>query len=295
MIRGLESMSLALINNHLKILQDRADMLARCRTFFAEKRVLEVDVPILSRSASVDTHIELIQASCCNQPAYLHSSPEYGMKRLLALGVNDIYQISHVFRDYEKGERHTPEFTMAEWYRIGMTLKEMIDETVQFILLFLEDLPLDYEIFTYEQAFWRWYGEFPSSLEERDALFAFEIEPHLGKNSLAVVSGFPVEHAALARIGNNGLAERFEVYYQGIELANGYHELIDPVEQSRRIDETNHARATLGKQMLPPDREFIEALEAGLPDCCGVAVGFDRLMMLRHKLEDIRNASSFFI
>jgi elongation factor P--(R)-beta-lysine ligase len=287
-------MSLASINK-VEILKDRAAMLARCRTFFAEKEIMEVDVPILSRAASVDLHIDLIKANCCGSVAYMHSSPEYGMKRLLAEGVGDIYQISHVFRDHERGERHTPEFMMVEWYRIGFDFQQMITETLQFIRLLLDRLPHDVEQYTYHQAFMKYVGRYPSSQEERDSLYGFEIEPHFGRQMLTVVTDFPPEQAALSQISEEGMAERFEVYYQGMELANGYHELIDPEEQHSRIVEANQERGKLGKGQLPIDKEFLDALGRGVPDCCGVAVGFDRLMMLRHQLEEIRDASSFFI
>jgi len=270
-------------------------MLARCRHFFATREILEVDVPILSRSASVDVHIDLIQATCCGEMAFMHSSPEYGMKRLLSEGIGDIYQISHVFRDYEKGERHTPEFMMAEWYRVGFNFEQMIEETLHFVQLFLETLPMECETFSYYEAFMRYAGRYPQSAEERDVLYGFELEPHFGQGKLTVITDFPEGQAALAQIAETGMAERFEVYYQGIELANGYHELIDPIEQRKRIIKANQERKALGKQVLPVDDDFIEALKLGLPDCCGVAVGFDRLMMLRHHLKEIRSVSSFFI
>jgi elongation factor P--(R)-beta-lysine ligase len=256
---------------------------------------MEVDVPILSRAASVDLHIDLIQAACCGELVYLHSSPEYGMKRLLSAGSGDIYQMSHVFRDEEKGERHTPEFMMVEWYRIGITLRQMITETVQFIQLFLEDVPEEFTEMFYKEAFINYVGRYPAAMEEQDALYGFEIEPQLGHNTLMVVTDFPPERAALSQIGKNGLAERFEIYFRGIELANGYHELLDPDEQRKRITLANEARLAHGKGQLPVDEEFITALEQGMPDCCGVAVGFDRLMMLRHQVEEIREISSFFI
>ena len=287
-------MSLASISK-TDILRDRAALLATSRSFFAKRGVLEVDVPILSRSASVDVHIDLVNAVCCGKQAFLHSSPEYGMKRLLAMGIGDIYQISHVFRDGERGERHTVEFTMAEWYRINFSFQQMIDETVEFIRLFLDQLPATPEIFSYQELFLYYTGKYPSTVEERDAVYAFEVEPNLGKQVLTVVNGFPPEQAALSAIGADGLAERFEVYYQGIELANGYHELTDPLEQQRRLVEANVERKKLGKQVLPIDEDLFQALAQGIPDCCGVAVGFDRLMMLRHQVEEIREISSFFV
>jgi len=280
---------------NVEILKDRAALLTRCRHFFAQRGVLEVDVPILSRSSSVDVYIDPVQAICCNKPAYLHTSPEYGMKRLLAEGMGDIYQISHVFRDHEAGERHTPEFMMAEWYRLDFGFEQMIQETVDFIHLFLENIPKEREEYSYRDVFVHYISRYPESSEERDELLAFEIEPHFGQGRLTVIKGFPPEQAALSQINVQGIAERFEIYYQGIELANGYHELVDPLEQRDRLLKANQKRGQLGKPALPIDEEFLEALEKGVSDCCGVAVGFDRLMMLRHQLEDIREASCFFI
>ncbi len=280
-------MSLAL-TNRLDILRDRGAMLAAARAFFAQRGVLEVDVPILSTRASVDPHIDLIEAACLGKKAFLHSSPEYGMKRLLAEGIGDIYQISHVFRSDERGERHNPEFTMVEWYRCGLPFKKMIEETVSFVSLFIPDIA-DFEWLSYHEAFLRHVGGFPSSQEERDCVFAFEIEPLL---KAAVIHGFPAEQAALARI-ENGLAQRFEIFYKGVELANGYHELTDPIEQRKRFEQNNRQRLALGKEPYPVDTLFLEALEGGMPDCCGVAVGFDRLMMLRHDADSIDEVLSF--
>lgn len=275
-------MSLALA----KRIQDRAHMLAQARSFFKQRNVLEVDVPILSERASVDTHIDLVQAKCLGKRAFLHSSPEYGMKRLLAKGIGDIYQISHVFRNGERGERHNPEFTMVEWYRCGFSLEEMIEETINFIHFFLE-VDVAFERLSYRDAFAGY--SYPATPEERDHLFAFEIEPHLKKT---VIRGFPPEQAALSQIDEDGLAERFELFYQGVELANGYHELLDPIEQKKRFEKANEERQASGKEKYPMDDNLLEALDK-VPDCCGVAVGFDRLMMLRHDVSKIDEVIPF--
>ncbi|NGX60553.1 MAG: Elongation factor P--(R)-beta-lysine ligase [Chlamydiae bacterium] len=260
--------------------------------FFAKRGVTEVDVPLLSRSASVDAHIDLVEATCMGTLAFLHSSPEYGMKRLLSKASGDIYQISHVFRDGERGERHNPEFTMVEWYRVGISFQEMIEETVAFVRLFVKGKE-GYEMMTYEEAFRKTVGEFPDSLEERDALFSFEVEPQLGKHQVTVIAGFPKEQAALAQIESGGLAERFEVFVDGLELANGYHELADVQEQRERLEEGNKERERMGKRSYPVDEGFMQALEQGLPDCCGVAVGFDRLLMLAMGVDRIGEVLPF--
>lgn len=264
-------------------------MLRKARQFFSSKGILEVDVPILSERASIDAHIDLVEANCLGKRAFLHSSPEYGMKRLLSEGIGDIYQLSHVFRNGERGVRHNPEFTMVEWYRCGVSFDEMIEDTIEFVSLFLERPP-DYEKLSYQEAFTRYASDYPSSLELRDRLFAFEVEPHL-KN--AILHSFPPEQAALAQIGSEGAAERFELFINGFELANGYHELTDPAEQQKRLERANKERMELGKQSYPLDSRFVEALARGMPDCCGVAVGFDRLMMLRHGVESIDEVIPF--
>lgn len=302
-------------------LRDRSVVLQQVRDFFANRHVLEVDCPILSTYASVDAHIDLIFA-CYQQEniRYLHSSPEYGMKRLLAEGIGDIYQLSHVFRDGEHSYKHNPEFMMAEWYRIGFTLEQLIEETVEFIRLFLGPLP--FQIMTYRDLFKHYVGfdyvsmssqdlwqeiqhlnipAYDSILQEgKDALLNLilgtHIEPQLGQKELCVLAYYPASQAALAQKrwqGNEQVAERFEVYYQGVELANGYHELAHASEQRQRFIEANQARKELGKQPLPIDEHFLQALEKGLPDCSGVAVGFDRLMMLRQGQSDIAEVIPF--
>lgn len=298
-------------------LQDRAAMFRSARNFFHQKNVLEVDCPILSTCASIDAHIDLISALYQGKKeCYMHSSPEFGMKRLISEGMGDIYQLSHVFRDGEFSPKHNPEFTMAEWYRLGFSLEQMMDETVQFIRLFLGNLSyhvisyrdlfrvktgIDYvqattqDLFDYIQS--QQIPFYPSLLEEgKDALLNLilgsQIECELGREELTILAYYPASQAALACKrwhGEEQVAERFEIYYQGIELANGYHELTDAKEQRQRFLEANKARLMLKKKSLPIDENFLHALEKGLPDCCGVAVGFDRLMMLRQKQQDIVN------
>jgi len=309
--------STALSQDKITRLRDRATQFKKVRAFFDQRNVLEVDCPILSSEASVDAHIDLITAYYQGQhPYYLHSSPEYGMKRLLAEGIGDIYQLSHVFRDGEHSLKHNPEFMMAEWYRLNFTLEQLIEETLHFMHLFLGPLPhrlvsyretfltytgLDY-VHTSEEALFQYIKEhnisyYESIIEDgKDALLNLilgsQIEPLLGQRELYVLAYYPSTQAALARQQQRGeetVAERYEVYYQGIELANGYHELTDASEQAQRFKESNLQRLALGKQILPPDQRFLKALEKGLPDCSGVAVGFDRLMMLRQQQQEIAN------
>lgn len=294
-------------------LKERALMLKKARQFFEARYITEVDCPSLSARACIDTHIDLIRCTVMHgEKGYLHSSPEYGMKRLLALGIGDIYQLSHVFRDGEYSAKHNPEFTMAEWYRCGFSFEQMIEETCDFISLFIGNVPR--EILSYKEMFLLHTGIDPFTasseallryIEEKgekapynplentkDDLLSFIvgtfIDPHLGKDGLTVVPYFPPSQAALAKVRSiEGIrvAERFEVFYKGIELANGYHELQDASEQKERLLEANECRKRLGKEELPIDSHFLKALQSGLPDSCGVAVGFDRLMMLRCKAE----------
>ncbi len=306
----------------LHFLRDRAEMLQRTRVFFRERNVLEVDCPALGLAAPVDLHIEVMKVHLLTgQTGYLHTSPEYGMKRLLSQGIGDIYQISHVFRDGEIGPLHNPEFTMAEWYRCGFTFDEMIDETLSFIRLFLGDLPS--VPLSYRDAFSHYLGidyttqtthDLLSLAKKQDIalsdavqacdkdallqlLMSIAIEPHLGQDKLLVLLHFPATQSALAKTTvlphGEAVACRFEVYYRGMELANGYHELTDPIEQRQRFEQTNAERLKAGKELLAIDEKFLCALSDGLPDCCGVAVGFDRLMLLRHAQSSLVNILPF--
>lgn len=306
------------MTSKIEMLKDRAHLLGSVRSFFTERNVMEVDCAMLSPTASIDAHIDLIPALYQGtERRYLHSSPEYPMKRLLAEGCGDIYQLSHVFRDGEWGTKHNPEFMMVEWYRLGMSFTQLMDETCQLVSLFLGDLTLEY--LTYREAFKKYTGidyvttsneellayiqkeHIPRfnflDINDKDALLnlilASKVEPFLGQDKLSILCYYPSSQAALAQTqwkDDEEIAERFEIYYKGVELCNGYHELANLEEQKWRLQETNLMREQLGKSALPMDESFLKALETGLPDCCGVAVGFDRLMMLRQKatcLQDI--------
>ena len=303
--------------NRTTLLRDRALMLARVREYFAHRGVMEVDTPILSAQASVDAYIDLIPANYSQkQTRYLHSSPEFCMKRLLSEGSGDIYQLSHVFRDGELSMKHNPEFTMIEWYRVGFALDKLIAETVEIIRLFLGDLPV--ETISYREAFKKYtsidyvkatVADLREYLESKDLItdeqdknnlldiiMTTYIEPHLGLNGLTVLNHYPSTMAALAKTfhkDDEHVAERYEIYYNSIELCNGYHELTNPEEQETRFIQQNELRDSLGKTVLPIDYNFLDALKKGLPHCSGVAVGFDRLMMLRHHTKDIADILSF--
>lgn len=295
-------MSLAL-KNKLKI---RAESLKEVRTFFEKRGVMEVDTPILSPYAPIDTHIDLFEVNLSeNEKGYLHSSPEYGMKKLLAEGCGPIYQLGHVFRKDEIGRLHRPEFTMIEWYRTNISQTSFLEENLDLLSLFLGDQP--HEILTYREAFEKhlgvaWDGPKEKLLEKakdlkiHDAseliniLWGCFIEPKLGAEKVTIITDYPKDQAALAQIKmieEEEVAERFEFYFNGIELGNGYHELTDPIEQKNRLIKGNKKRIALGKPPLPFDPELIKALEKGLPDCHGIALGFDRLLMLKLGLNQL--------
>lgn len=297
------------------LLKDRAHLFQQVRAFFSARSVLEVDCPALSPAAPIDLHIDVMPVSLSDGSiGYLHTSPEYGMKRLLAASIGDIYQMSHVFRNGEIGPLHNPEFTMIEWYRLSFSFQAMIKETLELIFLFLLKQPVRF--ISYREALLQYAGidyvhatlqdlrqidlSADSRTWDRDTLLtlivATLVEPHLGKDQLDVLFHFPASQAALAKTSifeGEPIAHRFEVYSQGIELANGYEELTDPIEQRHRFEKTLAARQVAGKPPLPIDNRFLAALEQGLPDCCGVAVGFDRLMLLRHRLNRLSEMLPF--
>jgi lysyl-tRNA synthetase class 2 len=287
-------------------------MLEAVRLFFKTRHVLEVDCNALVRYPSLDANIDVIEVELGeNKTGYLHTSPEYAMKRLLVDGIGDIYYLGHVFRQGETGPRHSSEFTMVEWYRIGFSFHEMIEETCGLIQLFTGARSI--RRLSYQQVFQMYAGfdpfqdvdlslqaarlgiNFPEKSDwDRDTwlqlIVSHVIEPQLGQNELTVLWGYPPSQAALARLTTeNGLpvAERFEIYINGLELANGYHELANAIELRCRFNEENTHRQSQGKQPYPIDESFLAALAKGLPDVCGVSVGFDRLMMLQHNVSAI--------
>lgn len=293
------------------LVQKRALMLKKVRAFFDERSCYEVDTPLLSKKACIDAHIDLFEVTISeSQKGFLHSSPEYAMKQLLAQGSGDIYQLSHVYRKGEQGRLHHPIFTMLEWYRINTSYAPFIQEACELISLFLGPLPQ--ETLTYGQAFSTFLqlNPFNTSTQELlmvakkraiqidegpihfllNQLWACYIEPHLGQGKLTVITDYPASEAALAKVREvNGekVAERFEIYFKGIEIGNGYHELKDSKELKKRLDRANKERAFLEKTTLPLDHSFLKAAEK-LPDCYGIAIGFDRLMMLGENHKDLR-------
>lgn len=290
-------------------------MLQQARNFFSKKNILEVDCCALLRRAPLDANIDAMSVQVSeNQLGFLHTSPEISMKKLLSSGIGDIYYLGHVFRKNEIGRRHNPEFTMAEWYRINFSLLQMMEETCQFLFLFLGSLPT--KTMSYREAFQFYLNidytsipleELRKLVKEQHTehwnrttclhyLLSHRIEPFLGENNLTLLTDYPPTEAALATtLEKEGeiVAERFEIYYQGVELANGYHELADATELRRRFNEENKERIALGKEAYLPDEDFFSSLENNFPPCCGVSVGFDRALMLGNKKTSLSEVLPF--
>ncbi len=307
----------------LRTARQRASMLAAARSYFAQRDVLEVETPMLSSAAVSDVNIDSIsaQVSVLRQQQFLHTSPEYAMKRLLCGGYPDCYQICRVFRDGECGIRHQPEFTMLEWYRLGFDLDAIVEDTVQLVQALLTNTQAN--DVTLQPARCQRFDEalhaacgldsestldaltaaagdgFPEALrDDKDALLDFLFDDRVARampdDALTVITHYPASQAALAQIDRHSdRALRFEVYGGGIELANGFVELRDAAEQRRRFEADQRAREQAGKSRRPIDEQFLAALESGLPACAGVAVGFDRLVMLACGKRDIREVLSF--
>ena len=298
----------------LATLRLRARALQRARAFFADRGLLEVETPQLSAAAATDLHLESLQA--CRHGAaalgWLHTSPEFPMKRLLAAGTGDIWQVARVFRGAESGRRHNPEFTLLEWYRVGWDAAALMDEVDDFLHAVADpenrgQIPIEARRLTYREAFGSYAGFDPfvaatDDIVRRlarhgvavpdglggdrvaclDLAMATLVEPALDPRQPTFICDFPASHAALARLkpGNPPVADRFELFLGGMELANGFHELTDAGEQARRFEADLDARRARGLVEPPVDRRLIAAMTQGLPDCAGVALGFDRLVMI---------------
>ncbi|MDN3678995.1 elongation factor P--(R)-beta-lysine ligase [Vibrio tapetis subsp. quintayensis] len=308
----------------IPMLKKRADVLTQIRHFFALRSVLEVDTPAMSHATVTDVHLHTFQTSFVGpgysdgQTLYLMTSPEFHMKRLLAAGSGCIYQINKAFRNEENGRYHNPEFTMLEWYRVGFDHHKLMDEMDDLLQLILACKSA--ERMTYRQAFLSVLGVCPleanmnelrasasqldlSDIAENEQdkdtllqlLFSVGVEGHIGQSAPVFVYDFPASQAALAKVNNSDprVADRFEVYYKGIELANGFHELDNPAEQLARFEQDNSKRESMGLLPQPIDHHLIAALEYGLPACAGVALGVDRLIMLALECEHIDDVTAF--
>jgi lysyl-tRNA synthetase class 2 len=289
----------------LAALRARAAMLASVRAFFAQRGVLEVETPALSAAAATDPAIASIAASVLRlgaAPMYLQTSPEFAMKRLLAAGSGDIFQLCRVYRDEELGRWHQPEFTMLEWYRIGFDDHALMGEVaalVDAVLATATRSPLPIVRVRYSDAIRDALGVGADAPAERleAALLARAtlVAPGFDPRALTFLYDYPASQAALARLkgGSPPVAARFEAFAGGIELANGFHELTDAGEQRRRFEAERERRRKSGQPTSPLDEDLLAALEAGLPDCAGVALGFDRLAALALGASDLAAALAF--
>ncbi|MBN1378226.1 MAG: EF-P lysine aminoacylase GenX [Gammaproteobacteria bacterium] len=310
---------------NLQTLRARAEMLAACRKFFAERDVLEVNTPVLSRCATTEPNIASLEVGSALWPRqkwYLHTSPELAMKRLLVAGSGAIYQICTVFRDSDYGQQHRPEFAMLEWYRPGWSYLELMDE-VEALLHSLRDASTlgQTQRFSYRQLFQKFLALDPFSADVEacrrccheqdlavpenmgeglntwlDLLLSVLIMPRLDPGCLTFVYDYPADQAALAQVvEKEGLqvAERFELYWGPLELANGFQELTDVQEQRGRFAAENERRRNAGLKEMPVDEMFLSALASGMPLSAGVALGLDRLLMALTGSETIAEVITF--
>lgn len=293
----------------------RAGLLESIRRFFNERGVMEVETPLLAATTVTDPHIDSLESLYKGRRLFLQSSPEYAMKRLLAAGSGPIYQICKAFRDGEEGPRHNPEFTLLEWYRPGFDHHALMDELEELVRQLL-DLGTGSRI-SYADIFEELIGLDPHTAEHEplavaaielglspasaasldrdgclDFIFSQQVQPALERGRPVFIHDFPVSQAALARIrpGSPAVAERFELFINGVELANGYHELTDGDVQAERFSSDQAKRGRLGLPAVEPDSRLLAALRYGLPACAGVALGLDRLLMVMvgaQRLEEV--------
>lgn len=302
------------------MLRRRAELLARLREFFITRQFLEVDTPLVSADTVVDRHLDPFAVAVGGgQTRWLQTSPEFGMKRLMAAGGEAIFQVTRAFRQEELGPRHNPEFTIVEWYRRGddmATAMQLLSDLCEALMRLGPA-----ELISYQDAFTTFAGvdpfaatdaelvsavrdakiDAPESLApgDRDAwldlLLISLVEPKLGTTTPTILHSYPPSQAALAVTTGDApqVAERFELYVRGIELANGYHELLDPQVLRERNQRNNAARVMDGKPILPALSHLLAAMEHGLPACSGVALGFDRVVMLATGAETIAEVIAF--
>lgn len=296
------------------------------REFFHARDVLEVETPMMSRAGNTDANIASFSLDFSGRTdgaprtRWLRTSPEFPLKRLLAAGVGDCYELGRVFRDGEAGGRHNPEFTMLEWYRVGWTLEPLIDETVALVQaalsmigreatvarirfrdLYLQRLGFDpmtadLDALRNAAAGIAIDGEGLTRDDWLDLLMTHRLQPAFGRDGILVVQDYPATQSALARVVERDgvpVAERFELYLGALELANGYHELTDAVEQRRRFERDMAVRQARGDIAPPMDEALLAALEHGMPSCAGVALGVDRLLMAMRDTPRIADVVAF--
>ncbi len=303
-------------------------MLATIRRFFSERAVLEVETPLLSQAIGTDPQLEFFTTEFnfppSRQTLYLQTSPEFAMKRLLASGSGSIYQICKAFRNGEAGRFHNPEFTMLEWYRVGFNLQQLMDEIADLIAeVFAGQLSSETQRISYQEVFklntgldaltfdYQAYcayavdNQLPEAIDIcghdhsvwLDFIFTHKVQPELGKNALCLVFGYPACQSSLARLNllDDRVTERVELFINGVELGNGYYELLDANEQNQRFDREIAYRQQNNLPPVTKDHRLIQALEAGMPDCSGVAIGLDRLLMLLSNSASIDQVLGFAV
>jgi len=305
-------------------LKARAALYAQVRAFFVARHVLEVETPLLSVSTATDPQLESIQAQVKihvgleAKPYYLQTSPEFPMKRLLASGSGAIYQICKTFRNGETGRKHNPEFTMLEWYRPGFSLEDLMQELEQLTTQILGTA--EAERLSYRDAFLHYVNIDPFNVKDAELalraqtladyhgpemsrddnlnlILSICIEPNLGIDRPCFLYEYPPSQASLAKVNLSSagvpVAQRFELYIQGMELANGYFELTDADEQAKRFAQDNCERSQIDLPTIPPDEHLVAAMKHGLPACSGVAVGLDRMLMLKVDAKSIEDVLTF--
>jgi lysyl-tRNA synthetase class 2 len=307
------------------MLELRAQVYALIRQFFAERGVLEVETPMLSVAANTEPNIESFSTRFSGRSdagaseRWLRTSAEFPLKRLLAEGIGDCYELGRVFRNGEAGRRHNPEFSMLEWYRVGWDHRQLIGETIELVKAAAASVgrTLDAVSMTYREWFidatqidpfmapidalrdrlqeFRIDGTNLQRDDWLDLLITHVLQPQLPADRITVISDWPASQCALARIrpGDPPVAERFELYLGAYELANGYHELCDAAEQRARFENDNRRRRARGQRELPIDENLLGALERGMPKCAGVALGIERLLMCLADSDEIRNVLAF--
>ncbi|MEH6414005.1 EF-P lysine aminoacylase EpmA [Pseudomonas sp. CGJS7] len=305
----------------------RARLNAVVRAYFAERAVTEVETPVLSVAGNTDPNIASFSLQFSGRTdgaprtRWLRTSPEFPLKRLLAAGFGDCYELGRVFRDGEAGGRHNPEFTMLEWYRLGWDHRRLIGETAELVRAALALVGRDARLreVAYRDLYRERLGLDPFSASEEtlraalgdvvidpqglnrddwlDLLMTHRLQPQFGRDELLAIHDYPASQCALARLRDDGdgwpVAERFELYLGPLELANGYHELADAEEQGARFDRDRAVRAQRGALAPPRDEALLNALAAGFPGCAGVAMGIDRLLMAMLDSERISAVLAF--
>ena len=300
----------------LGAIRERARVYRQIRNFFNARGLLEVDTPLLMPTTSTDVHIDSFEVVSAGRRHFLQTSPEYAMKRLLATGSGSIFQICHAFRQDERGRLHNSEFSLLEWYHVGYDYRQLMDEIellittlslrqcefsrIRYKDLFREALDLDIDALDIDalrrECARRIDGCDSAALDFEqclDLLLSFAIAP--GMRGYQFVYDYPVEQAALARVSRDdaSVAERFELFYDGVELANGFSELTDAPEQRARFEADNRKREASGLPIRDLDEQLLAALDEGLEDCAGVAVGLDRLLMVLLDLDSIGDVIAF--